>query len=157
MSMKKSGDTIGNRTRNLPVFSAVPQPVCHHVPQMFSKVWKLSVCSKTSLRLFLWFKVRKTNALSSSLKKSSQHRHGLFCWVGGQTEILHEEYSVKTVDVVADGHLTITSCKRHHFTQPARSESQTSHSFWHNHSIDTRICEAAEVSTSFLFYLVPVV
>jgi len=26
MSMKKSNDTIGNRTRDLPAFSAVPQP-----------------------------------------------------------------------------------------------------------------------------------
>jgi len=27
MSMKNSNDTIGNRTRNLPAFSAVPQPI----------------------------------------------------------------------------------------------------------------------------------
>jgi hypothetical protein len=27
MSIKKSGDTIGNRTRDLPVCSAVPQPL----------------------------------------------------------------------------------------------------------------------------------
>jgi hypothetical protein len=26
MSMKNSNDTVGNRTRNLPVYSAVPQP-----------------------------------------------------------------------------------------------------------------------------------
>jgi hypothetical protein len=32
MSMKKSSDTIGNRTRGLPVCSAVPQPLCHRVP-----------------------------------------------------------------------------------------------------------------------------
>jgi hypothetical protein len=29
---KKSSDTIGNRTRNLPVCSAVPQPLRHRVP-----------------------------------------------------------------------------------------------------------------------------
>jgi hypothetical protein len=32
MSMKKSSDTIGNRTRDLPVCSAVPQPLRHRVP-----------------------------------------------------------------------------------------------------------------------------
>jgi hypothetical protein len=31
MSMKKSSDTIGNRTRDLPVCSAVPQPLRHRV------------------------------------------------------------------------------------------------------------------------------
>jgi hypothetical protein len=30
--MKKSRDTIGNRTRDLPVCSAVPQPLRHRVP-----------------------------------------------------------------------------------------------------------------------------
>jgi hypothetical protein len=32
MSMKKSSDTIGNRTCDLPVCSTVPQPLPHHVP-----------------------------------------------------------------------------------------------------------------------------
>jgi hypothetical protein len=32
MSMKKSSDTIGNRSRDLPVCRAVPQPLRHHVP-----------------------------------------------------------------------------------------------------------------------------
>jgi hypothetical protein len=35
MSMKKSGDTIGSRTRDLPVCSAVPQPLRHRVPHLF--------------------------------------------------------------------------------------------------------------------------
>jgi hypothetical protein len=30
--MKKSSETIGNRTRDLPVCSAVPQPLRHRVP-----------------------------------------------------------------------------------------------------------------------------
>jgi hypothetical protein len=30
--MKKSSDIIGNRTRDLPVCSAVPQPLRHRVP-----------------------------------------------------------------------------------------------------------------------------
>jgi hypothetical protein len=32
MSMKKSSDTIGNGTRDLPVCSAVPQPLRHRSP-----------------------------------------------------------------------------------------------------------------------------
>jgi hypothetical protein len=32
MSMKNSNDTIGNRSRDLPVCSAVPQPLRHRVP-----------------------------------------------------------------------------------------------------------------------------
>jgi hypothetical protein len=31
MSMKKPSDTIGNRTRDIPVYSAVPQPLRHRV------------------------------------------------------------------------------------------------------------------------------
>ena len=33
MSMKNSSDTVGNRTRDLPDFSAVPQPNGHRVPR----------------------------------------------------------------------------------------------------------------------------
>jgi hypothetical protein len=40
MSMTDSNDTIGNRSRDLPVCSAVPQPLRHRVPQ---KVWVLFV------------------------------------------------------------------------------------------------------------------
>jgi hypothetical protein len=32
MPMKNSNDTIGNRSRDLPVCSAVPQPLRHRVP-----------------------------------------------------------------------------------------------------------------------------
>jgi hypothetical protein len=32
MTMKNYNDTIGNRYRNLPVCSAVPQPLRHRVP-----------------------------------------------------------------------------------------------------------------------------
>jgi hypothetical protein len=35
MSIKNSNDTIGNRSRNLPVCNAVPQPLRHRVPQVF--------------------------------------------------------------------------------------------------------------------------
>jgi hypothetical protein len=34
MSIKNSNDTIGNRSRDLPVCSAVPQPLRHRVPQV---------------------------------------------------------------------------------------------------------------------------
>jgi hypothetical protein len=32
--MKKASDTIGNRSRDLPVCSAVPQPLRHRMPQI---------------------------------------------------------------------------------------------------------------------------
>jgi hypothetical protein len=35
MSMKKFSDSIGNRARDLPVCSAVPQPLRHRVPPFF--------------------------------------------------------------------------------------------------------------------------
>jgi hypothetical protein len=34
MSMKNSSDTIWNRTRDLPICSAVPQQLRHRVPQI---------------------------------------------------------------------------------------------------------------------------
>jgi hypothetical protein len=37
MSMKKSNDTIGNRSRDLPVCSAMTQPLCHSVPHNILK------------------------------------------------------------------------------------------------------------------------
>jgi hypothetical protein len=36
MSMKKSSDTIGNRNSDLPVRSAVPQPLRHRVPHIYT-------------------------------------------------------------------------------------------------------------------------
>ena len=35
MSLKNSNDTIGNRTRDLPVCSAVPQPLRHLFPHIY--------------------------------------------------------------------------------------------------------------------------
>jgi hypothetical protein len=47
MSMKNSSNTMGNRTRDLPVCSAVPQPLRHHVPrkqkELFKKMQKVTV------------------------------------------------------------------------------------------------------------------
>jgi hypothetical protein len=37
MSMKNSNDTIGNRSRDLPVCSAVPQPLRYRVPNQSKK------------------------------------------------------------------------------------------------------------------------
>jgi hypothetical protein len=34
MSMKNTNDTIRNRSSNLPVCSAVSQPLCHHMPHI---------------------------------------------------------------------------------------------------------------------------
>jgi hypothetical protein len=39
MSMKNSNDTIGNRSRDLQVCSAVPQPLLHRVPPTTTKRW----------------------------------------------------------------------------------------------------------------------
>jgi hypothetical protein len=45
MSMKISSDTIRNRTRDLPVCSALPQPLRHCVPQHLTKeLLKISRC-----------------------------------------------------------------------------------------------------------------
>jgi hypothetical protein len=40
LSMKNSSDTIGNRTRDIPVCSAVPQPLRHRVPRSVSTMDK---------------------------------------------------------------------------------------------------------------------
>jgi hypothetical protein len=40
MSMKNSNDTIGNRSRDLPVCSAVPQPLRHCVPRQSGKLFR---------------------------------------------------------------------------------------------------------------------
>jgi hypothetical protein len=47
MSMKNSHDTIGNRSRDLPVCSAVPQPLHHRVP-VISPVWNSNAHSPSS-------------------------------------------------------------------------------------------------------------
>jgi hypothetical protein len=41
MSMKNSNDTIRNRSRDLPVCSAVPQPLRHRVPRIGSVVGRI--------------------------------------------------------------------------------------------------------------------
>jgi hypothetical protein len=42
MSMKNSNDTIGNRSRDLPVCSAVPQPLRHRVPHSSIRATKIN-------------------------------------------------------------------------------------------------------------------
>jgi hypothetical protein len=44
MSMKNSSDTIGNRSRDLPVCSAVPQPLRHRVPRIFQVIVLFKHC-----------------------------------------------------------------------------------------------------------------
>jgi hypothetical protein len=56
MSIKNSNDTIGNRSLDLPVCSAVPQPLCHCVPLSsfcvnYSK--HLCTCKPASLKVNL--------------------------------------------------------------------------------------------------------
>jgi hypothetical protein len=43
MSMKKSSETIGNQTRNLPVCSAVPQPLHHRSPLIITTTATITV------------------------------------------------------------------------------------------------------------------
>jgi hypothetical protein len=42
MTMKKSSDTIGNRSRDHPVCSAVPQPLRHRVP-LYNKEYSVII------------------------------------------------------------------------------------------------------------------
>jgi hypothetical protein len=59
MSMKNSSDIIGNRSRDLPVCIAVPQPLRHRVPS--------DVRLNESEIIFLYVETDKTNALSCML------------------------------------------------------------------------------------------
>jgi hypothetical protein len=40
-SLKISSDSIGNRTRDLPACSAMPQPLCHHTPHLAHQITQL--------------------------------------------------------------------------------------------------------------------
>jgi hypothetical protein len=48
MSMKNSNDTIGNRSLDLPVCSAVPQPLHHRLPRSKISVNLMIAVQKTS-------------------------------------------------------------------------------------------------------------
>jgi hypothetical protein len=47
--MKNSNDTVGNRSRDLPVCSAVPQPLCYCVPQYVARKGKGKIIPLTGL------------------------------------------------------------------------------------------------------------
>jgi hypothetical protein len=51
MSMKNSNDTIGNRTRDLPACSAVPQPTAPRSAP--NKVWRYNVVSTLQVATFI--------------------------------------------------------------------------------------------------------
>jgi hypothetical protein len=61
MSMKKSSDTVGNWTRDLPVCSAMPQPPRHRVPPIvltYKIIWKDKTGITVNMRLCIlgsWF------------------------------------------------------------------------------------------------------
>jgi hypothetical protein len=40
--MKNSNDTIGNRSRDFPVFRVVPQPLSYRVPHIISALYKFN-------------------------------------------------------------------------------------------------------------------
>jgi hypothetical protein len=58
--MKKFSDTIGNRTRDVPVCSAVPQPLRHRVPPAIAITYislhysRLQINSTTALISRSW-------------------------------------------------------------------------------------------------------
>ena len=48
MSLKNSNDTIGNRTRDLPVCSVVSLPLCNHAPPL-NEISSTKIIKRTSL------------------------------------------------------------------------------------------------------------
>jgi hypothetical protein len=68
MSMKNSNDTIGNRSRNLPVCSAVPQPLRHSITIIitinFSGIVKAII---TQIRLYIATHIITTTTVKTSV------------------------------------------------------------------------------------------
>jgi hypothetical protein len=56
MSMKNSNDTIRNRTRDLPAFSAVPQPIA---PQRALRLHvKMLITEELNIFKYIWFRAQ---------------------------------------------------------------------------------------------------
>jgi hypothetical protein len=88
MSMKKSSDTMGNRTRDLTVCSAVPQPLRHRVPLlkyvlpykcnriMISNTFKFSITLKNlAIRWRTLYKATVAVCSEIRTKHSTQSEH----------------------------------------------------------------------------------
>jgi hypothetical protein len=73
MSLKKSSDTFGNRTRDLPVCSAVPQPLRHRVPPI-----------KEELE-------RKFNPRGSADKSIQNYTGTKYVWCHGNSRLVTRE------------------------------------------------------------------
>jgi hypothetical protein len=75
MSMKKSGDTIGNRTRDLPVCNAVPQSLRHRVPPGTSvkyevKQWGYKITTKITVTIQCFYNVNINYGNNNTNNKS---------------------------------------------------------------------------------------
>jgi hypothetical protein len=77
MSMKNSNDTIGNRSHNLLVCSAVPQPLCHRVPPSILSVHLTFVNS--TLQTENWVHFHKAVNPGSTIYRSNINPLG-WCW-----------------------------------------------------------------------------
>jgi hypothetical protein len=86
MSMKNSNDTIGNRTRDLPACSAVPQPtappaaclLCITVHKVASEFW-FSFTGYNVLIWSTWFKYEGKNSLSYIGVGRERHKEAEIC------------------------------------------------------------------------------
>ena len=66
MSMKNSNDTIGNRTRDLPTCSAVPQPTAlRRAPELDKCVAKFYLLEMLSKKHFMWLEHVTSHSLTT--------------------------------------------------------------------------------------------
>jgi hypothetical protein len=99
--MKKSSDTIGNRTRDLPVCSAVPQPLRHRLPAT-NKKDKLKI-PQTKLLLVvkskttLIFIIKTTTATTTTKRQRHLEKFALRVFLSRNISSLkssaHSQYS----------------------------------------------------------------
>jgi len=69
MSIKKSSDTIGNRTRKLPACSTVPQPTALlRAPQQSNKDVNLRISLSKSSEITFWLKWQRITVTRFSVK-----------------------------------------------------------------------------------------
>jgi hypothetical protein len=91
MSMKKSSDTMGNRTRDLPVCNVVPQPLRHRVPHGQQNIkYYLFACLEhvlVKLNLFpYWTKFLPEDVGMKFLRNTGSHLLGYPLWYPSRTK-----------------------------------------------------------------------